>query len=58
MNILVRSENIGKRLTKTPKIYFYDTGLAAWLLGISDENTEIDQQERGVYNFRNFRCSD
>jgi predicted AAA+ superfamily ATPase len=30
-------ENIGKRLTKTPKIYFYDTGLAAYLLGITDE---------------------
>lgn len=27
-------ENIGKRLVKTPKIYFYDTGLAAFLLGI------------------------
>ena len=26
--------NIGKRLTKTPKIYFYDTGLASFLLGI------------------------
>ena len=26
--------NIGKRLSKTPKIYFYDVGLAAWLLGI------------------------
>jgi len=31
-------ENIGRRLTKTPKIYFYDTGLAAFLLGISNEN--------------------
>ena len=29
--------NIGKRLTKSPKIYFYDTGLAAWLLGIRTE---------------------
>ena len=29
--------NIGKRLTKTPKIYFYDTGLAAWLMGIRTE---------------------
>ncbi|WP_270544319.1 ATP-binding protein [Butyricimonas paravirosa] len=29
--------NIGKRLTKTPKIYFYDTGLAAYLLGIENE---------------------
>lgn len=26
--------NIGKRLTKTPKLHFYDTGLACWLLGI------------------------
>jgi uncharacterized protein len=25
--------NIGKRLVKTPKLYFYDTGLAAWLAG-------------------------
>jgi predicted AAA+ superfamily ATPase len=25
-------ENFGKRLVKTPKIYFYDTGLAAYLL--------------------------
>lgn len=30
-------ENIGKRLTKTPKIYFYDTGLACYLLGIRTE---------------------
>jgi predicted AAA+ superfamily ATPase len=28
------SVNIGKRLVKTPKIYFYDVGLACWLLGI------------------------
>ena len=28
--------NIGKRLTKTPKIYFYDVGLACMLLGITD----------------------
>lgn len=27
--------NISKRLTKTPKLYFYDTGLAAFLLGIN-----------------------
>lgn len=26
--------NIGKRLAKTPKIYFYDVGFACWLLGI------------------------
>lgn len=27
--------NIGKRLTKSPKLYFYDVGLAAWLIGIT-----------------------
>lgn len=27
--------NIGKRLIKTPKLYFYDTGLASFLLGIN-----------------------
>ena len=26
--------NFGKRLVKTPKLYFLDTGLACWLLGI------------------------
>jgi predicted AAA+ superfamily ATPase len=26
--------NFGKRLVKTPKLYFVDTGLAAWLLGL------------------------
>ncbi|MEO6321741.1 MAG: ATP-binding protein [Polaromonas sp.] len=26
--------NFGKRLVKTPKLYFIDTGLACWLLGI------------------------
>lgn len=28
--------NIGKRLTKTPKLYFYDTGLLCYLLGIEE----------------------
>jgi len=27
-------ENIGKRLIKSPKLYFIDIGLAAWLMGI------------------------
>jgi len=27
-------ENFGKRLIKSPKLYFYDTGLASYLLGI------------------------
>lgn len=29
-------KNYGKRLVKAPKLYFYDTGLAAYLLGIED----------------------
>ena len=28
--------NIGKRLAKTPKLHFYDTGLVCWLLGIRE----------------------
>ncbi len=29
-------ENFGKRLVKTPKLYFTEVGLASWLLGITD----------------------
>jgi hypothetical protein len=29
--------NIGKRLTKSPKLYFYDVALASWLMGITQE---------------------
>jgi predicted AAA+ superfamily ATPase len=28
-------KNIGKQITKTPKIYFYDTGLLCFLLGVT-----------------------
>ena len=31
--------NFGKRLVKSPKLYFVDTGLACWLLGIRDSET-------------------
>lgn len=31
--------NYGKRLVKTPKLYFLDSGLAAWLLGIREAAT-------------------
>lgn len=31
-------ENFGKRIIKSPKIYFIDVGLACYLLGIEDEN--------------------
>jgi predicted AAA+ superfamily ATPase len=31
-------QNFGKRVVKTPKVYFYDTGLLAFLLGIRSAN--------------------
>lgn len=39
--------NISKRLTKMPKIYFYDTGLACFLLGIDNPDTLKSHQMRG-----------
>lgn len=39
--------NIGKRLTKTPKLYFYDTGLASWLMGINTEEQLAIHPQRG-----------
>jgi len=35
-------ENLGKRLIKSPKLYFIDTGLAAWLMGI-ETNTQMQR---------------
>lgn len=57
-------KNFGKRLVKTPKLYFHDTGLAAWLLGINDakhlsihamrgalfENLIVCELIKGLYN--------
>lgn len=40
--------NFGKRLVKTPKLYFLDTGLAAWLLGIRDAETMNTHAMRGA----------
>lgn len=37
-------ENLGKRVTKSPKLYFYDVGLAMTLMGISKE-TMMKKQE-------------
>lgn len=33
---LPRNQNINKRLTKSPKLYFFDVGLAAYLIGIEN----------------------
>ena len=40
--------NIGKRLVKTPKIYFYDTGLACYLCGIENERQLATHPLRGA----------
>jgi len=40
--------NFGKRLVKTPKLYFIDTGLAAWLLGIRDGAAIASHAMRGA----------
>lgn len=40
--------NIGKRLTKTPKIYFYDIGLVCHLLGIENEQHIKNHPLRGA----------
>ncbi|GIL03723.1 MAG: ATPase [Betaproteobacteria bacterium] len=45
--------NFGKRLVKTPKLYFVDTGLAAWLLGIHDQSLMAVHPLRGAL-FENF----
>jgi predicted AAA+ superfamily ATPase len=40
--------NFGKRLVKTPKLYFLDSGLAAWMLGIRDTLTLETHAARGA----------
>ncbi len=41
------SANFNKRLIKMPKLYFYDAGLAAWLLGIRTKEQMITHPLRG-----------
>jgi len=40
--------NFGKRLVKSPKLYFLDPGLMAWLLGIRDEASLMSHAARGA----------
>ncbi|MCH5232282.1 MAG: ATP-binding protein [Muribaculaceae bacterium] len=40
--------NLNKRLTKMPKLYFYDTGLLAYLLGLENENQIEKSPYRGI----------
>jgi len=40
--------NFGKRLIKSPKLYFLDVGLMAWLLGIRDAASIQTHSARGA----------
>jgi len=41
-------KNISKRLIKSPKLYFYDTGIAAYLLGIETKEQLLRDPLRGA----------
>lgn len=41
-------DNIKKRLIKSPKLYFYDVGLASYLLGIENERQLLRDPARGA----------
>lgn len=56
--------NFGKRLSKTPKLYFYDPGLAAWLAGVDSPKQLAFGALRGplfetwvVSEFVKYRCN-
>jgi predicted AAA+ superfamily ATPase len=41
------SSNTGKRMVKSPKLYFYDVGLASYLLGLSSPDRIFPDRMRG-----------
>lgn len=49
--------NVGKQLTKMPKVYFYDTGLLCYLLGIESEAQFMSSTQRGSI-FENMAMSE
>jgi len=49
--------NFNKRITKSPKLYFYDTGLACTILGIRNPNELESHYQRGQL-FENFVISE
>lgn len=55
--LLPHHQNFNKRIIKTPKLYFYDTGLAAWLLGIQNTNQMNTHAMRGAF-FESFVISE
>ena len=48
VRLMPHHANFGKRLVKTPKLYFLDVGLMAWLLGIRDEQSLCTHAARGA----------
>ncbi|GAB4110755.1 MAG: ATP-binding protein [Spirochaetota bacterium] len=50
-------KNYGKRLIKSPKLYFYDTGLVSWLLSIQDKDHMTIHPMKGSI-FENFIISE
>ncbi len=46
--LLPHHRNFGKRLVKSPKLYFLDVGLMAWLLGIRDATSLATHVSRGA----------
>lgn len=46
-------KNLGKRIIKSPKIYFYDTGLLSYLLGIESLKM-FEQHQHYGYLFENY----
>jgi uncharacterized protein len=50
-------KNFSKRLVKSPKMYFYDTGLASFLLGIASEDELILSSYKGAL-FENFAVTE
>ena len=50
-------DNIGKRLVKTPKLYFYDTGLACYLLDI-EKPDQLSHDKMKGHLFENLIVSE
>ncbi len=50
-------KNFSKRIVKSPKLYFYDTGLVCYLLGIEDEKELIISNYKGAI-FENYALVD
>lgn len=50
-------QNFGKRIVKSPKLYFYDTGLVSYLTGVQNENN-FEQGPMLGSIFENYIISD